>query len=378
MKYFFLIQITISILLAGSLFLSYDSSPTKTSMFADKITTIQSSREKFIRYYKKKPNASKHKKKSIRNLQEKNKLQNNQRDSGRSQLEIVIIDAGLDPDLLSIWLPHKQLSAIHYRRAGQEPLIIKNPSFRGSGKQTKVLQLSSQDAIDEIKDLRNDSFNNSNKNDDGKDDDKYADLQKLSAKSFKVISFTPGKQDNGDPIKPPKSFSFSLQGPDHDNNQEIDHTNIAELEKLRQKTISFGHGGEIVLQVTQEGILLNDKGPDFAIYENPQTDSPEFIYQEFAYVGVAEENKPDAYKWFPCHPQKSILTGCAGVVATDDGGDLFDLSTVGVDRIRFIKIKDTGTNLSNFAKNTEGFDLDSLKLIYPYKELPTAEDELEK
>ena len=148
------------------------------------------------------------------------------------------------------------------------------------------------------------------------------------------------------------------------------------MDKLRQRTISLGHGGEITLEVTQEGVILDKEGPDFAIYENPIRIGDNIVYQEFAHVGVAFENKPESYKWFPCIPQKSIV-GCAGVVPTDQGGDLFDLKTLKIEKIRFIKIRDTGTNISNFGKNTEGFDLDSLSLINAYQEIipePSEED----
>ena len=49
---------------------------------------------------------------------------------------------------------------------------------------------------------------------------------------------------------------------------------------------------------------------------------------------------------------------------TKKGGDKFDLSTLGVEKVRFIKIKDVGTNFDSRAVNTEGFDFDAMKVLH--------------
>jgi len=384
MKTFFLIQIAISILLASKFILSPSSSSVAKNLFQDKISTIQSSRKKIIQYYKQKKTSRKNqRKKSARRPQKNKDTLSPSLPGTNSELEVLILEAGINPNLIQPWINHKQLAAIHFRKDSKDPLIIKNFKFTSPPSEGKILQLSSQRAIEEIKDERNQDLNKEDENkDEQEDSEEQEKYKKISKQSFRVISFTPGLRDNKEPIKKPLSYAHSIKGPDHHFNH-IDPTNLKDLQILKERTISLGHGGEIILQITQGGFILDKKGPDFAIFENPFQIGADLIYQEFARVAVASENKPEAYKWFPCNPTKSVLLNCAGVIPTNQGGDLFDLSTLDIDQVRFIKIKDIGTNLSNYGDNTEGFDLDSLKIIHAFKENPLPaepppEDETEK
>ena len=137
------------------------------------------------------------------------------------------------------------------------------------------------------------------------------------------------------------------------------------MRELIEKTVSLGHGGAITLAVDEGGWLFDGEGADFVVYENPY--AAELTRQEFAIVGVSKDG--ENYHWFPCRPQEGLIQNCAGVLPTKDGGDAFDLSFLGVDKIKYIKIRDTGLNHNSWHEkyNTQGFDLDSLKLIHAFK-----------
>ncbi len=143
---------------------------------------------------------------------------------------------------------------------------------------------------------------------------------------------------------------------------------------VKGRLLSLGNGGVLVLEVVG-GYVTDEDGPDFVIFGD------QFVYKtakglatwaETAQVSVADVDEPSAYRTFPCDSTNPPYTGCAGVnpvrysasmPLTDVGGDLFDLSTVGLSRIRFIRIEDTGENPS-FSEGTEGFDLDAVGLIH--------------
>ncbi|MFH1017918.1 MAG: hypothetical protein V1798_07035 [Pseudomonadota bacterium] len=140
------------------------------------------------------------------------------------------------------------------------------------------------------------------------------------------------------------------------------------------RLLSLGNGGVLVVEVTG-GYVTDEDGPDFVIFGD------QFVYKtpkglaswaETAQVSVSEVDDPAAYRTFPCDSTSSPYRGCAGVSPvryapsmpiTEVGGDLFDLSAVGLHRIRYIRIEDTGENPS-FSEGTEGFDLDAVGLIH--------------
>lgn len=133
--------------------------------------------------------------------------------------------------------------------------------------------------------------------------------------------------------------------------------------------LSLGDGGEIVLELTDIGVVDGD-GIDLLIFENPFVD-----WIETGRVAISE----DGVIWheFPCEPTNAAqgYPGCAGVepvfAAWDNGidptnpvlagGDPFDLAQLGVKRARFIRITDTGYN--NYDGIVGGFDLDALAVV---------------
>ena len=134
--------------------------------------------------------------------------------------------------------------------------------------------------------------------------------------------------------------------------------------------LSLGNGGSIVLEL-RDLDLVDAEGPDLLVFENP------FVgWYEAGVVGVSL----DGLSWveWPCDPTDSagMFPGCAGVGivysngsngvdATDPavaGGDAFDLAAIGVDRARFVRIRDAGTN--TYDGLSGGFDLDAIAAVH--------------
>lgn len=194
-------------------------------------------------------------------------------------------------------------------------------------------------------------------------------LTPLGESAWSVVRFTPGKNQEGKPIRLRKPIPFSLQGPDY-SMEELEKGDQAGLDRVQAKVLSFGHNGELILGVEGGGVILDEAGPDFVVYENVFPIGGGILYQEFARVGVSDSLADASFRWFECDPERGKLSGCAGVVPTDEGGDAFDLGALGVKAIRYIKIRDWGKNNDSREINTEGFDLDAVRFIHAYKVNP--------
>ena len=260
---------------------------------------------------------------------------------------------------------HQRPQVIHYWKNGKLTEISGETLYGGGfpvPMTGKILNLSDRASVAKIVSRRNEEFHRFQSN------LFQANAIALDGQAYAVVSFSPGMRDDGKYISSPPDLPFAVQGPDH-TFEHIDPDDEESRKILRAKTVSLGHGGEIVFKIEGDGLLANRSGPDFVIFENAFRIDEDMIYQEFASVGVAETNTPNDYIWFPCHPNQGDILHCAGAVPTDEGGDQFDLSFLGLDKIKYIKIRDIGLNHNLFeAPNTEGFDLDALKLIYPFKE----------
>ncbi len=273
---------------------------------------------------------------------------------------------------LAKWVQNSPPDAIHYWKNGE----LRELSGRGGYGMApvippwgKILNLSDRASIAKIIERRNEEFDHH-----GHSLFQAAETIQstpLNGQAYRVASFRGGWRDGGrERVSPPPDLNFAVQGPDH-SFEMIDSNDNESLERLRAKTVSLGHRGEIVIKIhgdgEDQGWLFNRPGPDFVIFENAFRLDQDLIYQEFARVGVAETNAPEEYHWFPCHPEKGDILHCAGAVPTDEGGDQFDLSSLNIYKARYIKIQDTGLNHNNFEANTEGFDLDALKLIHAFQ-----------
>ncbi|NDG86091.1 MAG: hypothetical protein EBX52_13765, partial [Proteobacteria bacterium] len=177
----------------------------------------------------------------------------------------------------------------------------------------------------------------------------------LGEKSFFVNHFTPGLSESGKALPVRKSIDLALDGPDYLLEESNDP---AALKKLQSRVLGFGRGGELILEIADQGEIEDESGPDFVIYGK--------LHERFAKVAVSDRLEEDSFHWFECEPEKSIVIGCAGVVPTAQGGDTFDLRAIGVKSARYIKIKDWGKNRST-GTDPAWFELDSLKLIHASK-----------
>lgn len=146
------------------------------------------------------------------------------------------------------------------------------------------------------------------------------------------------------------------------------------------QVLSLGVGGEIILRFDRHPIV-DLPGPDFTVFENAfyyVIAGKEHIYAEPAEVAVSRDGVT-----FTAFPFDSLtLKGCAGVTPTNgdrnpgdpavSGGDHFDLGQLGIDSVRFVRIRDVSAIIINDRKHpfwdptltgaapTAGFDLDAV------------------
>lgn len=143
-----------------------------------------------------------------------------------------------------------------------------------------------------------------------------------------------------------------------------------------QEVVSLGDGGEIVVGFGDREIV-DGEGADFVVFENPfwpQGDH-EQVYAELGEVSVSEDG--ETWHTFECTygvDDDPPYPGCAGwtptleydaeeVVPLDPsltGGDAFDLADVGLERARYVRIRDLwGIGVEPMV----GFDLDAVGLV---------------
>lgn len=150
---------------------------------------------------------------------------------------------------------------------------------------------------------------------------------------------------------------------------------------------SIGLGGEIVVGF-KNYIIFDGEGPDFTIFENafinPVTKK---VFAEPAIIAVSEDGIN--FYDFPYDPM--TLEGCAGVTPTNgkanpfdvqnSGGDKFDLSTIGLSRANYIKIKDICNEILQnpshpfFDPIISGFDLDAVVGLNLIQDISNIEKE---
>lgn len=138
--------------------------------------------------------------------------------------------------------------------------------------------------------------------------------------------------------------------------------------------LALGLGGEIVLRFDRAPIV-DGPGPDFTVFENAfryTIGGRERTYAEPGQVAVSR----DGVEFVAFGFDTLTLHGCAGVTPTDGGrdpaepsvagGDAFDLADVGLDSVRYVRIRDvTAIVKENRAHpfwdaTLNGFDLDAV------------------
>jgi hypothetical protein len=135
-----------------------------------------------------------------------------------------------------------------------------------------------------------------------------------------------------------------------------------------QEILSLGHGGEIILEFTDE-YILDGHGPDFAVYENvfiSLFDNQPFI--EAAYVSVSTNGQD----WVTFSWDTTTFSGFAGLTPTPLGGDQFDLADVDLQYARFVKITDIG-DLKKEGLYNGDFDLDAIVVLNGPTAIPQEE-----
>jgi len=126
--------------------------------------------------------------------------------------------------------------------------------------------------------------------------------------------------------------------------------------------LTLGTDGWVVLEFTDNSII-NESGADFTVFENVM-DTGSGYFQECAFVEVSQDG--EYWMQFPWNAE--TLEGLAGLMPTTgedptnpavSGGDQFDLETLGLDWIRFVKLTDCGDAVSDGGL----FDLDAVAAI---------------
>lgn len=179
-----------------------------------------------------------------------------------------------------------------------------------------------------------------------------------------VESFTPEGAVFGQDRFPEVVYGPPIAGP----------ANIGSLDVL-----SLGCGGEITLYFDAPAIV-DGPGPDFIVFENP-IPVGSGTFAEPARVLVSA----DGLEWhaFPCDPAgDATLLGCAGVglVLTNAdnnidptdpalaGGDAFDLASLGLDTVRYVRLLDVSVAYHGdrlwCGGGGGGFDLDAIAVVH--------------
>jgi len=140
--------------------------------------------------------------------------------------------------------------------------------------------------------------------------------------------------------------------------------------------LTLGVGGEIVLGFGERRII-NGPGADFVVWENPfwQGGNPETPFAELGEVAVSDDG--ETWYTFPCEVEveEGFDPMCAGwrprsefdpctLVPLDptlSGGDPFDLEGIGLEEVRFVRIRDLATE---GGAPSAGFDLDAIGAVY--------------
>ncbi len=146
--------------------------------------------------------------------------------------------------------------------------------------------------------------------------------------------------------------------------------------KPSSHVLSLGNGGRITLEFVDNEVIDGD-GPDLLVFENPFLRAPGNDPNEGFFELAKVELSEDGAVWHEIPYDTGSRKGCAGhhpVLANSKenkinpadpkkaGGDPFDLKSVGLKRVRFIRITDLTNGAGN--KGTTGFDLDAVVAIH--------------
>ncbi len=179
-----------------------------------------------------------------------------------------------------------------------------------------------------------------------------------------VYSITPGQGQNAGQSS--EYFPMNIFGLPFANASEIVPASAP------NDLCSIGFAGEIIVGFKHK-IVVDGQGADFTIFENVmRNEITDIIFMEPAIISVSYDGI--SYLDFPF--DTLTLEGCAGTKPTNgnensfnpalSGGNSFDLATIGIQKIKYIKIKDFSIYLNNHPEHPHydptlsGFDLDAL------------------
>ena len=124
--------------------------------------------------------------------------------------------------------------------------------------------------------------------------------------------------------------------------------------------LSLGMNGGIIVSF-EDWIITDDDGVDLIVFENPFTG-----WVELGEVSASQ----DGEEWFTWSCDRETWEGCAGITpvlshpdncldARDPltaGGDTFDLTDIGLESAKYIRIQDVSGEIG-------GFDLDAIAIV---------------
>jgi len=140
--------------------------------------------------------------------------------------------------------------------------------------------------------------------------------------------------------------------------------------------VSLGVGGEIILGFGGEAVV-DGPGPDLIVWENPfyVSGRRDTLFAELGEVSVSVDG--EIWHSFPCDAdvREGFDTGCAGwrpraefdpctlipLEPAQVGGDAFDLADLGLDAIRYVRIRDLANGGGTWSA---GFDLDAVGAVH--------------
>lgn len=123
--------------------------------------------------------------------------------------------------------------------------------------------------------------------------------------------------------------------------------------------LSLGREGFITLEFT-DFVAIDGPGVDLLVFENP--------FSGFTETGVVAVSD-DGIDWREFSARAGLNpvfsnpdNGISGTDPTVSGGDAFDLAELGLQRVRFVRITDSGANRF-YGPPGGGFDLDALSVV---------------
>lgn len=182
-----------------------------------------------------------------------------------------------------------------------------------------------------------------------------------------VYSFTPGTGQNAGQSE--TYYPMNIYGAPFEN------ADVSTPASSPKDLLCLGMGGEIIVGII-DGYIVNGPGADFTIFENVMKN---FVTDKYFVEPAVVSVSYDGINYFEFPWNEETLEGCAGTLPTfgsenpfdseKSGGNSFDLEILGLERIKYIKIKDTTKYLVDNPEHLyydpmlTGFDLDAIACI---------------